>query len=242
MSYITPETLQHFAFVNLDALEQPVRGVLLNCHGFGDESTFQTSPRPGTDLGKEGIVYIFPYYSPWAWCNDAAISYIDEVLDTVFSMLSLPPETPFMITGGSMGGLTAMIYSIFGKYKPLAVGCNCPVCDLEKEASEGGILTRSIYAAYVGEGKDVENEILRHSPIRMVNALPDLPYLIVSGQSDGAVTEKDHIFPIKEAMQRAGKNATFLSVPGMGHCNIGEFEDAYQIYLHFCLKNLGVEA
>ncbi len=241
MGYIHEKNLSDYAFVNTDAIKGPIRGVVMNCHGLDDGTTYTVSPRPGKELGACGVLYVYPYYSPWAWCGDGAIAYMDEVLDTVWAMFDLPTELPFVVTGGSMGGLTSMIYSLYGARKPLAIGCNCPVCDLEREIKDGGgYLARSVYSAYVGKGKDVAEEIRRHSPICMAGALPDVPYLIVSGSEDPCVTEEGQIGPFRDAMRAAGKRAVFLCVPGMGHCNISDFEEAYQTYLRFCLRNLGI--
>lgn len=242
MRFINRDNLSDFAFVNLDAVQKPIRGVVMNCHGLTDESTFNASPRPGIDLGNEGVLYIFPYYSPWAWCNDATLAYMDEVLDVVWEMLDLPADLPFVIAGGSMGGMTSMLYSIYGKRRVKAVACNCPVCDLADRVSISDYVRRSVYAAYAGTERSVQEEILRHSPLHQVDALPDIPYLIVCGTKDTAIPEKEQIAPFQQAMTAAGKRATFVRVPGMGHCNIGDFEDAYQTYLHFCLRHLGLQA
>ena len=240
MPYLTPETLSDYAFVNLDTLKRPIKGVIMNCHGFTDESTFTSSPRFARDLGEQGVVYIFPYYSPWAWCSDSTLSYMEQVLDTVFSMLSLPDDTPFMISGGSMGGMTAMLYSVYGRRAVRAVACNCPVCNLEAVMASSPHVRRSVFAAYAGSGREMEEEILRHNPLRQVEHMPNVPYLIVSGTADVAVPDPKHADLMKREMARLGRDATFLSVEGMVHCDLLSHEEPYLAYLQFVLRHLGV--
>lgn len=242
MSYLNKQNLLEYAFVNFDAVQKPIRGVVLYCHGYGEGLIHTTSPRPGVDLGNEGVLYIWPYYSPVAWCSDATVAFIDEVLDAVWEIMDLPEDCPFVIIGNSMGGLTSMIYPLYGKRKPLAVGCNCPVCDLASVFEVSVDFRRSIYGAYVGSGRPFEEELDRHNPILQVDKMPDVPYMIVSGTQDGLITEEAHIAPLQQAMRQAGKRATFLRVSGLGHCNLESFEDAYQTYTHFILKSLGLQA
>ncbi len=242
MGYLNARNILDYAFINLDTVQKPIRGVVMNCHGMDDETVYDSSPRPGVDLGNEGVLYIFPYYGPWAWCNDQTVFFLNEILDAVWEMLRLPEDLPYVLVGGSMGGLTAMLYSMYGNRRPLAVGCNCPVCDLAAVFEASPQMRRSIYSAYVGSGLPFEEELDRHNPILQTSRLPDIPYLIVSGSMDVVISEEGQIGPFQQAMLQAGKRATFMRVPGMGHCNIMEFEDAYQTYLHFCLRHLGLQA
>lgn len=239
MRHLCADNLSNYAFVNLDTIQKPIRGIVVNCHGFTDETTYSSSPRPGVDLGREGILYVFPYYSPWAWASDHAFAYIDEVLDVVWEMLDLPSDLPFLIAGGSMGGMTAMLYTLFGKRRVCAVACNCPVCDLRAILDNNPHVQRSVYYAYLDTERTIEEEIDRHNPILHVSEMPDIPYLMVSGQADLAVPEDRHAHPIKQAMEQAGKQAQFISVPAMTHCDLQSHEEYYLKYLDFCLTQLG---
>lgn len=240
MSVINKKNLLQFAFVNLDTLVYPVRGIVMNCHGMNDMTQFSSSPRPAKDLGEKGVVYVFPYYAGWAWCNENTVAFLDSLLDAVYEALDLPADLPYVLTGGSMGGLTSLMYSMLGSRTPLAVGGNCPVTDIALAFSCGGDLTRSIYNAHVRKGEDFEVSLARINPMEHTDSLPRIPYLIVGGEKDGCVTVDRFLRPFAEKMKASGQDITLLSVPGMDHCQIQQFEDAYQTYLAFVLKNLGL--
>ena len=240
---MTKEELLNLAFVNFDTLEFPVRGVEINCHGLNDMSNFRSSPRPASDLGKRGIVYVFPYYSAWAWCNDHTVAFMDSILDAVWELLSLGENIPLVITGGSMGGMTSLIYSIRGSRKPVAVGCLCPVTDMARYASGGGEGTRSVYTAVMEKGVPIERSIEKIDPMKHIGEFHRVPYLIVGGEKDYGISIELYQRPFCEKMKAAGYDVTLLCVPGMGHCEIAAFEDAYQTYLNFicgAIENAGI--
>ena len=80
MGMITKDNVLEYGFVNLDALSGPVRGVVADCHGYTDTSTFTKSPLFARELGERGILYVFPYYDPWAWAKPSCYRYIDETV------------------------------------------------------------------------------------------------------------------------------------------------------------------
>ena len=141
-----------------------------------------------------------------------------------------------------MGGMTAMLYSMLGKRQPVAVAAVCPICDLAAFFESDERMRRSIYNAYVSGEADFEAELDRHNPILHTDRLPDIPYLVVSGEADKIIGEDGQIGPFQQAMRQSRKRATFLRVKTMEHCNIFDIEDIYQTYLHFCLRHLGLQA
>ncbi len=225
--------LDDLAFVNTDTLVLPVKGVVINCHGFSDLTVFKSSPRFAKDLGEKGIVYVFPYYSPWAWCSDATIEYMDRVLDAVYELLSISEDIPFVVAGGSMGGMTALMYSIYGTRRPVAVACNCPVTDMHRYASNGGVGTRSLYASIIKKGVSFDESLSKIDPMLHINDFARIPYLIVGGEKDMGISPELYQRPFVKKMKERGHDIELLVVPGMNHCCIMEHEDAYQKYLTF---------
>lgn len=84
-----------------------------------------------TDEGKfyaeNNILYVVPYQNPWAWMNSQTVDFTDEILDVLFEAYSLPENLPIASTGGSMGGLSALVYTAYAKRTPTVCAANCPV-------------------------------------------------------------------------------------------------------------------
>lgn len=233
MRFINEENIHDFCFLNLDTLQFPIQGLVMDCHGLNDNTIHQKSPRLGAELGKDGILYLYPYYDLWAWCNNSAVTLMNELLAVVEEMFALTPQIPFVICGGSMGGLTAIMFSKYSIRQPRAIACQCPVVDLQESFQRLRQHRRAIYNAYCTEEGTIEDAIRRHSPIANAGNLLRVPYLIVSGGEDHCVTEKNQIAPFEAEMRRQGHDIRVLRVPGMGHCELKQFEDAFRTYLNF---------
>lgn len=238
MRFINEENIHDFCFLNLDALQFPVRGLVMECHGLNDNTVHQKSPRLGAELGKDGILYLYPYYDLWAWCNNSAVALMNELLAVVDKMFSLTPATPFVICGGSMGGLTAIVFGRCSIRQPKAIACQCPVVDLQESFHRLRQHRRAIYSAYCTEGGTIEEAMHKHNPIALAKDLLRIPYLIISGGEDYCVTEEKQIGPFEAEMLRHGHDIRVLRVPEMGHCELELFEDAFQTYLRFIRKHM----
>lgn len=235
---IRPDTLADFAFVNEDAFTGPVRGVLLNCHGFTDQDRRERSSAFPRMLGEQGILYILPYYNPWAWVNDQCIAFCDECLDALYAKYSLKKDiTPFMVAGGSMGGLTAIMYPVLGSYRARAAAADCPVCDLRTFIGETDFRRCSFYDAYFH--KDLDTELTRHNPLERLRDFPDIPYMIVRGEADPAIDMATQYEVLLAAMKDHGIDVTFVSVPDMKHCELEHFPEHLKQYADFCFRALG---
>ena len=233
MQFINEENIHDFCFLNLDALQLPVRGLVMECHGLNDNTIHQKSPRLGAELGRDGILYVYPYYDLWAWCNNSAVTLMNELLAVVEKMFGLTPQTPFVISGGSMGGLTAIIFSRYSIRQPRAIACQCPVVDLQESFQRLRQHRRAIYNAYCTEEGTIEEAIRRRNPIAITKDLLRVPYLIISGGEDHCVPEEKQIDPFEAEMLRHGHEISVLRVPTMGHCELELFENAFQTYLRF---------
>ena len=231
MNHITWENIDYFAFVNTDTLVGKPKGVVINLHGFSDATMFDKSNDFAKYMGERGIVYIWPYYSVWAWMSKQSVAFIDEVLDVVWNHFSLSDDIPFVSQGGSMGGMVAMMYPLYGKRKPVACAMNCPASDLER-IYKTKVIRRSIYSAHILDERPIEEVLLEYSPLKNVDRLLKIPYFAVYGSEDQGMNE-EVASTFERAMIGAGHDFKRITVQGMGHCNLSEFPEAQKIYLEF---------
>lgn len=228
---ITPETAEQFAYTNLSLLKGRPRAVALNFHGLNAVS-LRTDPTDfEVDCASHGVLSIWPYYGPWSWMNLPSVHYVDDVVAAFFDKLALPKDTPLLSTGGSMGGLSALIYTRYARRTPDACFANCPVCDLPYHATERPDLPRTVYLAFAGYECGLEQAMRMHSPLHQAQQLPDIPYYVVHGTADTAVNKAMHSDRFVAAMRQYGKRITYVEVPGMTHCDLASFpqvQDAYR--------------
>ncbi len=125
---MTRENLISFAYVNNNVCAKPIRGIVLSFLGLNSTSMYAADTMEGEFNGEKGILYVVPYYNPWAWMNRQAVAYTDEILDVLFEAYDLDEKILIVSTGGSMGGQAALVYPVYAKRAPAAVVANCPVC------------------------------------------------------------------------------------------------------------------
>ncbi len=218
---ITRETLASFAYTNETLCDGPIRGMLLEFHGLSGGNEMIKAPGDFAHAcAAEGILYVFPYYGPWSWMNDVAVRMVDAVVEALFDRHTLPPDTPVVTSGGSMGGLSALIYTRYARRRPVACAANCPVCDLPYHYIEREDLPRTLYQAFGHYPGTLEEAMETASPLHQAAQLPDIPYLILHCTADQAVSKARHSDRLVEAMRRAGRTVTYVAVPDRGHCDL----------------------
>lgn len=225
---ITHGNLGMFAYSNDTLIQGEIKGIILNFMGLGSSAMFDEHPR-GNALAEKGIVYIIPYIHPWNWMNEQAVSYTDELIDVLFTHYNLPENTPVVSTGGSMGGLCALIYTKYAKRTPAACVANCPVCDLLFHFTERPDLPRTLYFAYgMYEADTLEEAMLTASPLHLADSMPDVKYTVFHCDADKSVNLHSHSEKFVEEMKK-DHEIKFIVVPGRGHCDLGEeFQPMYE--------------
>lgn len=232
MRYINEENLFDYAFVNLDALTFPVRAVCVDFHGYTDSTMFSESNEKAKRLGEKGIAWIFPYYSVWAWMSESSQEFNEQVLDAVYQKLQLPDTVPLIVTGGSMGGLTALCYLLYGKRKAVACAANCPVTDMGVFFRDFDHARRAILSAHILDDRPLETVLEKYSPVKFVDKLPHIPYLLLYGEKDTVIT--DRFMPqFVEAMQAAGHDVTHFVQKDMVHCDMRSHKEAFDAWCSF---------
>ena len=121
MRFINQDNIFDYAFINMDSLTLPVKAVCVEFHGYTDGRMLTESDAKAKLFGQKGIAWVFPYYSVWAWMSKSSQEFNEQVLDAVYEKLQIPDTIPLIITGGSMGRLTALCYQVYGKRKAVLV-------------------------------------------------------------------------------------------------------------------------
>ena len=153
-------------------------------------------------------------------------------MDAVCDRLHLSSDIPFVVSGGSMGGLTALNYLVYGKRKAMACALNCPVTDMHRAFHDRVRMRRAILSAQILEESDLE-EITKHdSPYHFADRLPRIPYLFIYGSKDEYFmgTQMPHT---KEKLDQCALDYTLTVHEGMDHCDLAGNRAAMQQFLGF---------
>ena len=216
---ITCENLHSFAYVNDGICTRPIRGIVLSFLGLGVPGMFSEDPSDGRYFADRGILYVVPYNNPWAWMNRQAVGYTDEILDVLFQHYDLPADLPIVSTGGSMGGLSALVYTKYARRMPVACVANCPVCDLPYHFTERPDLPRTLYSAFWNYGGTMDEALRATSPLHLADRMPDVEYTLFHCDADKSVNKEMHSDRFVAAM-RGNHRITYIEIPGRGHCDL----------------------
>lgn len=217
---ITAENLRNFAYSNDEICTKPIRGIVLEFFGLGGASMFHDDTDAGKFYAEKGIVFIVPYNNPWAWMNRQAVAYTDELVDVMFDKYNLPDDLPIVSTGGSMGGLSALVYTAHAKRTLMACVANCPVCDLPYHYTERPDLPRTLYSAFPNYEGTMDAAMRETSPLHLAREgkMPDVKYTVFHCTADNAVNKDMHSERFLAAMTK--RDVTYHIVPGRGHCDL----------------------
>jgi len=217
---ITFENLNSFAYTNHSICKHPIKGIVLDFFGLGGADMYFEDTARGKEYAELGILFVVPYNNPWAWMNRQAISYTDEIMDVLFEALDLPDDLPIASTGGSMGGMSALIYTLYAKRTPTTCVANFPVCDTVAHYSERNDLPRTMYSAFFHEEGSLDDVLKKYSPLHQAENMPDIDYHIFHCTADKAVNIDAHSEKFVEKMQQLGRRITYDRVPDRGHCHL----------------------
>ena len=235
MKYINPTNLSDYAFLNEDTLIYPLRGICICFHGYSDATMYEKSDEVASYLGKRGIAWVFPYYSVWAWMSRSSQVFNEQVIDAVYEKLGADNTIPLIVSGGSMGGLTALNYLIYGKRD--AIGCvlNCPVTDMNRVFSDWPDFRRAILSAHIEEEAPLEDVLKRYSPVCFAKELPHIPVFLVFGERD-TYFFNTQMPPMIEKFEQYGVDYTLLTEPEMEHCDLDNHPNALLAYCDFTVS------
>lgn len=235
MKYINADNLYDYAFLNEDTLVYPIRKICVCFHGYTDGTMFEKSPEEGKTLGEQGIAWVFPYYSVWAWMSKSSQEFIEQVLDAVYARLQLDESIPLVLSGGSMGGLTALNYLVYGKRQAMACALNCPATDMYRGFHDRVRMRRAILSAHILEQGDLDEITKSFSPYYFADRLPRIPYLFIYGSKDEYFTGTQ-MPRMKEKLDEYALDYTLTVHKGMDHCDLAGNPAAMREFLDFIIN------
>lgn len=227
---ITYETLRNFAYSNDHLIKGEVRGIVLKFYGLGGMTIHNNDPGDALEYAERNIILVIPYHNPWAWMNRATVALVDEIIEVLCEKYSLSESVKIVSTGGSMGGLSSLVYCAYAKITPTACVASCPVCDLPYHFTERPDLPRTLYSAFAEYDGELDEAMKSCSPLHLVDKMPDIPYTVFHCEADTAVNIDRHSRRFVEAMKKSHR-ITLRTVPLRPHCSLSasalvEFENA----------------
>ncbi len=227
--------LNSFAYVSEDYLRSPAKALCLTLPGLGNMEMRQAPDFTDFKRAHDGVLFIYPFVNPWCWMNAETVTFVDRILDILIEKHSLK-NCPILVRGGSMGGYSALVYSMFSKHKLTAVIANCPVTDPLFHLTERPDLPRTMHSA-MGTYDDITELLKARSPNHHPEKLQKCRYLIVHGFKDKAVNKEAHSDALVPAMEKLGYDVTYLEDETMAHCNPMKYE-VFEEIESFTLKTL----
>ena len=211
------EVISEVAWVGREYVRGKIKGVVLSFHGLGGGLKGGPSTEE-LEWARSGGLVVYPYYGPWAWMNRQARTMVDELVDAVYAAYGLSARIPLICTGGSMGGQASLLYTRYAKRNVSACLANCPVCDLKFHFHERADLPPTIRHALLGYQGSLDSLLAEHSPLHQADAMPGIPYLVIHGGKDRAVSKRHHSDKMVTAMRKRKLTVEYIEVPAMGHC------------------------
>ncbi|MBQ7321932.1 MAG: prolyl oligopeptidase family serine peptidase [Clostridia bacterium] len=231
---ITYENLRQFCYTNDQLIKTPIKGICLNFFGLGNTSMFWEDSERAVKFADAGIIYVQPYLNPWAWMNKQAVEITDKIVTVLAEHYGLG-DVAVCSTGGSMGGMSCLVYARYSGHHIVACVANCPVCDMPYHITERVDLPRTIYSAYY-DYEDFDQALKDHSPLHLVPTMPRVPYHIFHCEEDMAVNIDKHSARFVAAMREAGFEVTYDTVPEAGHCKLTP--EAWEKFDQFIIAEL----
>jgi hypothetical protein len=219
--WITYETLRLFAYSNDHLIQGPIRGIALEFFGLNAVQMIKEDPDVARMYAERGVAFVIPYCNPWAWMNRQAVRYTDEVVRALMARYGLPDSTPVVSTGGSMGGLAALVYMRYASLTPCACVTNCPVCDLPYHYTERPDLPRTLVSAFGEYECGLEEALRRHSPLHLADSLPKAKYHLFHCAADPLVNKGMHSDRLAAALS-GEHDVTYDVVDSNEHCKLPE--------------------
>ncbi len=235
MRHINKDNLFDFAFLNEDTLKIPIKGICVSFHGFTDATMFDESSEQARILGESGIAWLHPYYSVWGWMSENSQLFNEQVIDAAYDRLGADESIPLIISGGSMGGLTALNYLVRGKRRASACALNCPVTDMSEFYNHSISSRRAILSAHIEKDCPLDIIMRNFSPVNFADKLPNIPYFLIFGENDTHFVDYQ-MPPMEEKLKQYNRNYTLTVHPKMEHCDIRNHPKALKEYCDFIIS------
>lgn len=209
--FFTPETLPYYCNTNEAFLQGEIRAFALEFPGLGGGSCMGGDMALGVwctplsqKLGERGILHAYLFPGPWSCMNKGAVRLANAVICALKRKFNLAEDTPWLVMGGSMGGLGALTYCATSALTPNACISLCPCVNVPDCFDVHPEFPRTYVRGVLEYDMPVAEALKQISPLHNVESLPKIPYHIMNDCAD-------EIFPEAEL---DGYVATLI---GLGH-------------------------
>lgn len=226
--FITAKNIEDFCITNERCLKNGVNGIkklAVEFPGFdgnsclsGNFNNIELNNGFAQALGDANILLIYVFTGPWNWMRDVSVKTVDDIIGSVKEKYKLPENIEIVLTGGSMGGLGALMYAANGKYKASACAVSCPVCDLFAVSKFSHFFAASVYFACAHYNCDYDTAVKDLSPLYRVKDFPKIKYFVLWCDKDDVIYPNENAIPLIEKMTAAGLDLKTLKLENKGHC------------------------
>lgn len=225
--FINENTYASFCNSNESMLKGKPRGIVIEFPGLGGGSCLggKQDPMGGYTnswskfpeaTAAAGLVHVYLMPGPWSWMNPGAVREADLVIDALQKKFGLSEGAPLVATGGSMGGLGALVFTAWSRHRVTACAASCPCYDVPTLYSCGKSFPRTYISAVAALDMPLAEGLKRISPLHLIGRMPKIPYLIVCNGDDEIFPEKGmdaYVGRLKEA----GHAVEYIKLPGTRH-------------------------
>jgi hypothetical protein len=241
-AFFTPETLPYYCNVNEQFLQGEIRALAIEFPGLGGGSCMGGDMGLGVwctplaeTLGKKGILHAYLFPGPWSWMNKGAIRLANAVICALRKKYNLAENTPWLVMGGSMGGLGSLMFCARSSLTPNACIALCPCTDVSDCFAVHPEFPRTIVRAVLDCDMPIAQAIPRLSPTNSLDRLPKIPYHIMNDCADELFPERQ-IDDFVNALTARGHDVSYSKLIGCPHGAITPEE--WQTIYAFIFKHL----
>ncbi|MBQ9151385.1 MAG: hypothetical protein IJX72_03970 [Clostridia bacterium] len=241
-AFINPATLELYCNTNAHLLTAPPVAFVLEFPGLGGGSCLggcmdrapYNGPLSGF-LAEHGILQVYAFPGPWSWMNRGAVRMVNALVDALREKYGWTADTPWVVMGGSMGGLGALIYTASHggdpARTPTACLAHCPCVDVPDRFNCHPDIPRTFFRAVADYEMPIGTALETLSPIHRLADMPRIPYHIINDLCD-------ELFPFEqmdgyvEMLRGLGHNVTYHRLDNCRHGELtGEEWENIRVFL-----------
>ena len=237
--FVNKDNYLGFCNSNEALLKTKPRGIVLEFPGLGGGSCLGGRQEFGAYTNSwsqfpeataaAGLVHVYLMPGPWSWMNPGAVREADLVVDALRAKFGLAEDSPLVASGGSMGGLGALVFTAKSRHRVTACAAACPCYDALAHYHCKASFARTYLAAVAPlVGKPLVEGLKEISPNHLLAQMPRIPYFIVCDTADDLFPEKGMDAYVEKLRARASSVA-YEKLPGKRH---GEFTPDCRARLH----------
>ncbi len=221
--FINPDTLHLYSNTNAHLLKAPPHAFVLELPGLGGGSCMGGGPDIAPYdhilapyLAEQGILLCYAFPGPWSWMNKSAVRVINALIDAIRAAYGFTEATPWVVMGGSMGGLGSLIYTASGKHTPNACLSVCPCVDVPACFDCVPDIPRTLFCAVADLDMPIAEGLKTISPRHRLHEMPRIPYHIVCDCADALFPEAMTDAYVADLVA-AGHEVTYHRLEGCTH-------------------------